>query len=177
MTVKSYDAKQQKTKTALLASVAAMLRVADIALEQKVDKKIITATTDSVALALQCHHDLNTLRRFHMKKELHDDDAALCNASTPASDELFGDLTKQTKDIQEANKVAKKVRRDRSNLSYPTTHQRYANERCYTPYKSRGGRDFQWGLGKPRSNENSTTTRSQTCNAFNKNKNGKHRFR
>ena len=70
-----------------------MLRVANLALETNLDKTIITTTTDAVALALQCHHDLNALRRFHMKKELHDDYAALCNASTPASDELFGDLT------------------------------------------------------------------------------------
>ena len=46
-----------------------MLRVADLALEQKVDKKIITATTDAVALVLQCHHDLNTLRRFNSHEE------------------------------------------------------------------------------------------------------------
>lgn len=40
-----------------------MLRAIDIALEQKADKKIITATTDAVPLGLYCHQDLNTLRR------------------------------------------------------------------------------------------------------------------
>ena len=81
--VKTYDSKQQRTQTVL-------------ALETRLDKTIITTITDAVALALQCHHDLNAPRRFHMKKELHDDYAALFNASTPASDELFGDLTKLT---------------------------------------------------------------------------------
>ena len=95
-TVKTYDSKQQRTQTTLLACATAMLRVADLALEKNLDKTIITSTTDAIALALQCHHDLNALRRFHMKRELHDDYAALCNASTPASDELFGDLTKIT---------------------------------------------------------------------------------
>ena len=84
-----------------------------------------------------------------MKKELHDDYAALCNASTPASDELFGDLTKLTKDIQEANKVAKKVKRERPSSSYSSTSQRYTPKRRYNSYnKTRGERDFRWGRGK-----------------------------
>ena len=132
--VKTYDSKLQKTQTVLLASVAAMLRVANLALETNLDKTIITTTTDAVALALQCHHDLNALRRFHMKKELHDDYAALCNASTPAPDELFGDLTKLTKDIQEGNKVAKKVKRERPSSSYSSTAQRYTPKRRYNSY-------------------------------------------
>ena len=147
--VKTYDSKQQRTQTVLLGSVAAMLRVANLALETRLDKTIITTVTDAVALALQCHHDLNALRRFHMKKELHDDYAALCNASTPASDELFGDLTKLTKDIQEANKVAKKVKRERPNLNYASTHQRYTPKRRYNSYnKTRNERDFRGGRGK-----------------------------
>ena len=100
-----------------------MLRVADLALETNLDKTTITTTTDAVAMALQCHHDLNALRRFHMKKELHDDFAAVCNTSTPASDELFDDLTKLTKDIQEANKVAKKVKPERPSSAYSSTPQ------------------------------------------------------
>ena len=147
--VKTYDSKQQRTQTVLLACVAAMLRVTNLALETNLDKTIITTTTDAVALALQCHHDLNALRRFHMKKELHDDYAALCNASTPASDELFGDLTKLTKDIQEANKVAKKVKRERPSSSYSSTSQRYTPKRRYNSYnKTRSERDFRWGRGK-----------------------------
>ena len=96
-----------------------------------------------------------------MKKELHDDYAALCNASTPALDKLFGDLTKQTKDIQEANKVAKKVRRDRSNSGYPNIHQRYANKRRSTPYKSRSDRDLRWGRRKPRDRRKQTKNQKQ----------------
>ena len=46
-----------------------------------------------------------------MKKHLNKDYAALCSAATvPATLEyLFGDLSKLTKDISEANKLTKKV--------------------------------------------------------------------
>ena len=46
-----------------------------------------------------------------MKKDLHKDYAALCSVATvPATSEyLFGDLSKLTKDISEANKLTKKV--------------------------------------------------------------------
>ena len=84
-----------------------------------------------------------------MKKELHDDYAALYNASTPASDELFGDLIKLIKDIQEANKVAKKVKRERPSSSYSSTSQRYTPKRRYNSYnKTRSERDFRWSRGK-----------------------------
>ena len=45
-----------------------------------------------------------------MKKELHKDFAALCNPSTvePNSEFLFGDLSRLTKDISEANKLTKR---------------------------------------------------------------------
>ena len=47
-----------------------------------------------------------------MKKDLHRDYTALCNAATvPSSSEfLFGDLSKLTKNISDANKLTKKVR-------------------------------------------------------------------
>ena len=141
--MKTYDSKQQRTQTVLLACVAAMLRVANLALETNLDKTIITTTTDAVTL--QCHHGLNALRQFHMKKELRDDYAALCNASTPALDEL----AKLTKDIQEVNKVAKKVKQERPSSSYSSTSQRYTPKRHYNSYnKTRSERDFRWGRGK-----------------------------
>lgn len=50
--VKTYDSKQQKTQHALLACVAAILKVADLALETNLDMQtIVTNTTDAVALA------------------------------------------------------------------------------------------------------------------------------
>ena len=48
--VKTYDSKQQRTQTVLLACVAAMLPVANLALETNLDKTMITTTTDPVAL-------------------------------------------------------------------------------------------------------------------------------
>ena len=47
-----------------------------------------------------------------MKKDLHRDYSALCNNTTvpPTSEYLFGDLSELTKDISDANKLARKVR-------------------------------------------------------------------
>ena len=47
--MKTYDSKQQRTQTVLLACVAVMLRVDNLALETNLDKTIITTTTDAVA--------------------------------------------------------------------------------------------------------------------------------
>ena len=41
---------------------------------------------------------------------MHIDFQALCNVPIPNGEFLFGDLSKHTKDITEANKLAKKVR-------------------------------------------------------------------
>ena len=75
------------------------------------DKELITYLTDAITLPLQCFHDINSTRRQAMKKHLNKDYAALCSAATvPATLEyLFGDLSKLTKDISEANKLTKKV--------------------------------------------------------------------
>ena len=54
-----------------------------------------------------------------VKKELHEDYAALCNSSTVegSSELLFGDLSKLAKDISEANNLTKKVRPSHSTNS------------------------------------------------------------
>ena len=65
----------------------------------------MTTLTNGIALAMNCLHDMNSTRRQSMKKDLHRDYAALCNDTTvPSSSEfLFGDLSKLTKDISDAN--------------------------------------------------------------------------
>ena len=75
--------------------------------------ELLTETTDAVALAIQSYHDINVKRRQTTRKDLHKDYAALCSSTniTGASDYLFGDLSKLTKDISEANKLTKKVQR------------------------------------------------------------------
>ena len=95
----------------------ATIKATDRALQQQQtgkvqDKELITYLTDVIALSLQCYHDINSTRRHAMKKDLHKDYATLCSAATvPATSEyLFGDLSKLTKDISEANKLTKKVR-------------------------------------------------------------------
>ena len=60
---------------------------------------------------MQCYHDINSIRCQAMKKDLHKDYAALPSAATVpvTSKYLFGDPSKLTKDISEANKLTKKV--------------------------------------------------------------------
>ena len=55
---------------------------------------------------------MNSSRRQAMKKDLHRDYSALCNNTTvhPTLEYLFGHLSKLTKDISDANKLARKVR-------------------------------------------------------------------
>ena len=76
------------------------------------NKEIMSTLTDAITLAMQCFHDMNSSRRQAMKKDLHRDYSALCNNTTvpPTSEYLFGDLSKLTKDISDANKLARKVR-------------------------------------------------------------------
>ena len=115
--VRTQDSKSQKTQNALIASLVATIKATNHVLQQQPsgkaqDKELITYLTDAIALSLQCYHDINSTRRQAMKKDLHKDYAALCSAATvPATSEyLFGDLSKLTKDISEANKLTKKVR-------------------------------------------------------------------
>ena len=96
-----------------------MIKGTTLALESEVadataqNKEIMSTLTDAIALAMQCFHDMNSLRRQAMKKDLHRDYSALCINTTvsPTSEYyLFGDLSKLTKDISDANKLARKVR-------------------------------------------------------------------
>ena len=110
---RTHDSKAQKTQSALVGSIAAMIKAADLALRQPENKEIVTALADGIALAMQSFHDMNIARRLAMKNDLHHDYAALCSSTTleSPSEYLFGDLSKLTKEIADANKLTKKVRR------------------------------------------------------------------
>lgn len=110
--VRTSDSKSQKSQNALVASIVAMIKATNLVLEQEdehataKDKAVVSTLTDAITLAMQCFHDMNSSRRQAMKKDLHRDYAALCTSSTipPTSEYLFGDLSKLTKDISDANK-------------------------------------------------------------------------
>ena len=123
------NSKSQKMQNALIATLVATIKATNHVLQQQPsgkaqDKELISYLTDAIALSVQCFHDINSTRRQAMKKDLHKDYATLCSAATvPATSEyLFGDLSKLTKDISEANKLTKIV----CPRKY-TTPQRYAN--------------------------------------------------
>ena len=111
--VRTSDSKSQKTQNALVASIVAVMKPTNLIIQsgdettRNEDKKLLPTL-----MATQCFHDINTSRRQAMKKDQHQDYSALCSSTTvPATSEyLFGDLSKLTKDISEANKPTKRVR-------------------------------------------------------------------
>ena len=113
------DAKSQKAQHTLIVAASAIVKSVDHVLK-----------TDS------CNHDTNHLRRLALKKDLHKDFAALCNVNTPAGEYLFGDLSKLTKEISEANKLAKKVRPPASTSRYKKQYHNQNNRSShrYRPY-------------------------------------------
>ena len=140
--VRTSDSKSQKSQNALVASIVAMIKATNLVLEHATakDKAVVSTLTDAITLAMQCFHDMNSSRRQAMKKDLHRDYAALCTSSTipPTSEYLFGDLSKLTKDISDANKLAKKVRPQQArahNRKYSTSSQRNQGNRRYQPYQ------------------------------------------
>jgi hypothetical protein len=93
------------------------------------DTMLITSLTDGIAMATQCH--INQARRIVMKQDMHIDFQVLCNVPIPSGEFLFGDLSKHTKDIADANKLVKKVRSyqaatARSRQSSSSTYSRFS---------------------------------------------------
>lgn len=112
--MRSQDSKSQKSQGIMMGSIIASIKAADLVMKKYPgDRDLLKLMTDSVAMGLHYNHEVNQSRRMAMKKELHKDYASLCNVS-PAengdSEFLFGDLSKITKDIAEANKLTKRVR-------------------------------------------------------------------
>ena len=147
--VRTQDSKSQKTQNALIASLVATIKATNCVLQQHPsgkaqDKELITYLTDAIALSLQCFHDINSTRRQAMKKDLHKDYAALCSAATvPATSEyLFGDLSKLTKDISEANKLTKKVRPPQRNAALNGNSGSNGRHYSYTNQGTQGNRRF-----------------------------------
>ena len=152
--VRTSDSKSQKTQNALVASIVAVMKATNLVIEngdettRSEDKKILSTLTDAITLATQCFHDINTSRHQAMKKDLHRDYSALCSSTTvPATSEyLFGDLSKLTKDISEANKLTKRVRppppRSNNRKFHSGLHSQGYQTSCrYQPY-SRPRNDF-----------------------------------
>ena len=116
--VRTSDSKSQKTKNALVASIVAMMKATNLVIEhgdetiRNEDKKVLKGQHLWTLMATQCFHDMNTSKRQAMKKDLHRDYSALCSSTTvPATSEyLYGNLSKLTKDISEANRLTKRVR-------------------------------------------------------------------
>ena len=79
-----------------------------------------------------------------MKKHLHMDYAALCSAATvPATSEyLFGDLSKLTKDISEANKLTNKVRPPQRNTTRNGNSGSNGRRYNHTNQGTQGNRQF-----------------------------------
>ena len=70
---------------------------------------MLALITDAIAQAIQCHHEASHARRLTMKKELHKDYGSVCSTVMGTSEFFFGDLSKLTKNINDANKLTKKI--------------------------------------------------------------------
>ena len=71
-TMKAQDARSQKGQNALIGSVIAMTKAADLVLAKySQDRDLITLLTDAIAMALQFNHEVNHSRGVAMKKELY----------------------------------------------------------------------------------------------------------
>ena len=153
-----------QVRTSDSKSIVAMMKATNLVIEhgdettRNEDKKVLSTLTDAITLATQCFHDINTSRRQAMKKDLHRDYSALCSSATvPATSEyLFGNLSKLTKDISEANKLTKRVRpppRSNNRKFHPGSRsqgQGYQSSRRFQPY-SRPRNDFLSKGRAPRS--------------------------
>lgn len=147
--VRISDSKSHKSQNAFVASIVAMIKATNLVLKQEdedataKDETMVSTLTDAITLAMQCFHDMNSLRPQAMKKDLHRDYAALCTSTTiPLSLEyLFGDLSKLAKDISDANKLAKKFRPQQARAhsrKYSSSSQRnqgHQGNRRYQPYQ------------------------------------------
>ena len=147
---RAQDSRSQKSQSALVGALIASVKAANIALTKYgSDKELLTLLTDSVAMGLQFYQDVNQSRRVAMKQDLHKDFTSLCNANQVETTEfLFGDVSKLTKDIAEANKLTKRVRHS-SSRSYSDKRSSSGSHRRFQPYnnKARKSGDF---LGQDR---------------------------
>ena len=137
---RTHDSKAQETQSALVGSIAAMIKAADLALRQQQNKKTVTALTDGIALAIQSFQDMNIARCLAMKNDLHHDYAALCSSTTLEfpSEYLFSDLSKLTKDIADANKLTRKVRR--APCGQQQSQKPHNDSQRFAPYSYGNGR-------------------------------------
>ena len=106
--MRTQDAGFQKNQSMLVGSTIAMAKAADrVMTKYAEDSELLALVTDAIA---QCHHEASHARWLAMKKELHKDYGSVCSTVVGTSEFLFGDFSKLTKDITDANKLAKKMR-------------------------------------------------------------------
>ena len=109
--MRTQDAGSQKNLSMLVVSTITMAKAADRVMKKYAeDSELLALVTDAIALAIQCHHEASHARRLAMKKELHKDYGSVCSTVVGTSEFLFGDLSKFTKDITDANRLTKKMR-------------------------------------------------------------------
>ena len=151
---RSQDLRFQKVQTAMVRSMAAIIRATDSVLEHVTNfpkgKEVVEQLTDAIALCTHANSELNTRRKELIKPDLHDDYKHLCSPSLPSSSLLFGDgLSKQVKDLTEVNKVGRKMTRQ---ATRPYSRGRSSNFRRQGQYKARpflGERQMAYSAAPP----------------------------
>ena len=144
--MRTQEAGSQKNQSTLVGSTIAMAKAAD-----RVMKKY-AEDSELLALVTEASH----ARRLAMKKELHKDYGSVCSTVVGRSEFLFGDLSKLTKDITDADKLMKKMRSPRSTgrgdmyrAHSHRTHGSFASrgENRFHPYQYHGSKNSNF-LGR-----------------------------
>ncbi|PIK45243.1 hypothetical protein BSL78_17887 [Apostichopus japonicus] len=106
---RSKDIKVQKAQSVLVKSMTALVVTIKDFLEGRPQKEV-HGLFDTLALLAQGNLQLNLARRELIKADLSRDFATLCSQNVPVTKFLFGDdISKELKDIVNANKMAAKV--------------------------------------------------------------------
>ena len=110
--MRTQDAGSQKNQTRLVGSMIAMTKAAHVVMKKyENDTELIALLTDTIALAIQCHHEaISHTRRLAMRKRGSQDYGSVCSTVVSTSEFLLGNLSTFKKDITDANKLTKKMR-------------------------------------------------------------------
>lgn len=109
--MRTQDAGSQKNQTRLVGSMIAMTKAAHVVMKKyENDTELIALLTDTIALAIQCHHEASHTRRLAMRKRVSQDYGSVCSTVVSTSEFLLRNLSKFKKDITDANKLTKKMR-------------------------------------------------------------------
>ena len=143
-----------------LVNLLEKLSSQDIINSDKDRENILDNGMDILATLGNAHHSLCIRRRELLKSNLAPEYRAICAASNPVSDTLFGDDIDKTIDsLTKTNQVANKVAPPRGRGSYNSRYQRGNNYNHPRPRNDRYNNNYRGNRGRGRGNFRGTYTK------------------